>query len=287
VLRWNRPDGADPFELRGYREAGPLWRDYFWGRLDALLLEGQDLDDRLGRYRSGQLGVWGMRRGSQQIVLRFGENLRATLGPTGMQALPRAKMAELEGPGRFVAAIAYLEPLLDPESVAPDPGLAWDSRLARQGWLKLKEKPAALRLAVLPHPLLEGLATDIQAQWSRTLNLEVRVDTPSVDGFAGALPEGRADLALEVVDLDDGSLQDLWQAGLGEEGPAPGSGPEDWEARLRARRPYLPLLGNLHLVLLRRDAPPELLGRVCPACRAVSSPRPLAPEPEEQATPQG
>jgi hypothetical protein len=292
-----------PFRLHAYRDLRALWRDYFWGRLDAILLEGEDYDGPLARYRASQLGPWGALPGTQQLVLRLRPELGATLGRAGRLALSlalsRDRLAETDGPGRFVAATHFLAPLLPlnappPAGEAADP-LAWDTLRARRVWLEARQgtprELPELTLAVLEHPVLERIARRVQAQWSRTLNLSLRVQPLSADQFHRAIAAGRVDLYLDVVDLDDGSLQDLWLESLRSlralEGPAAPGSPPAWETALRKHLPYLPLLGNLHAVLLRREAPPELLPRVCPGCVPVESPRRPAPEPTEREEPRG
>jgi len=290
-LRDDRPDAGGPLHLFAYRERRALWRDYFRGRLDALLLEGADLDGELERLRASQVGTWGSVLGTQQIVLRFTPQLAARLGQPGRLALslalPRKQLAQLDGPGRFAAAGSFLGAVRAPGAEAPAKALDWDTLSARRLWLEGKHELPELHLAVLDHPVLMRLANRIQAQWSKTLNLSVRVEVLTVEQFYRAIRTGAADISLDVMDLDDGSLQDLWLDTLRDlHAPLGGSSPR-WEVALRKDLPYLPVLDNLHPVLLRRGAPQGLLERVCPGCVPADSPRHLAPEPQEQTNPQG
>ena len=80
---------------------------------------------------------------------------------------------------------------------------------------------------------------------------------------------------LDVVDLDDGSLQDLWSAALAGDRPrqarssADAPAPEDlsrWEARLARQLPYAPLLTRVQPCAARGEAGSGLVQRICPAC---------------------
>jgi hypothetical protein len=286
-----RGEAGAPFHLYAYRERRELWRDYFRGRLDALLLEGEDYDGELERYHASQLGPWGTMPGTQQIVLRLRDDVAAKLGREGRLALslalPRRQLAQVDGPGRFGAALSYFDPVQAAGSVQPEEALLWDTLRARRIWLDAKHALPELRLVVLQHPVLERLAARMQAQWNRTLNLTLRVQPLPPDQFYRLIAAGEAELVLEVDDLDDGSLQSLWSDSLAALHVPLSSGRPAWEAALRKGLPYLPVLGNVHGVLLRREAPPELLQRVCPGCRPSDSPRRLTPEPQERENPQG
>jgi hypothetical protein len=277
------PGGA-AFHLYAYRDRHELWRDYFRGRLDALLLEGADFDGELERYRASQLGSWGVLQGTQQIVLRFRPQLARQLGRGGRLALslalPRAQLARVDGPGRFSGATAFLAPVTAPGALEPAEALAWDTLSARRMWLESKHELPELRLATMDHPLLEKLAGRIQAQWNKTLNLTLRLQVLTVDQFYRLLDAGEADVSLEVVDLDDGSLQDLWMESLSALDAPLGGKHAAWEEALRKGLPYVPVLGNTQAVLLRPDAPAGLLERVCPGCVPSGSPRRLQSEPQ-------
>ncbi len=283
--------GGGPFHLYAYRERRDLWRDYFRGRLDALLLEGPDFDGELERYHASQLGEWGVVLGTQQLVLRFRPDVARRLGREGRLALslalPRAQLARVDGPGRFAPVTAFLAPVQAPGAEEPAEALAWDTLTARRMWLDAKHDLPELRLVTMEHPLLEKLASRIQAQWNKTLNLTLRLQLLTVDQFYRLIDAGEADVSLEVMDLDDGSLQDLWTDTLrGLDAPLGGK-PAGWEAALRKGLPYLPVLGNTQSVLLRPDAPPGLLQQVCPGCVPAPSPRRLMPEPQQQENPEG
>lgn len=286
-LRNDNPAAGGPLRLTGYRREGVLWRDYFRGRLDALLLQGPDFDGQLGRYRASQLGLWGTVLGTQQIVLRLRPDVARTLGPDGRLALslalPRAQLAQVDGPGRFAGAASFLGPVQAAGVLKPASELAWNTLQARRLWLQRERKLPRLRMAVLDDPVLQRLATLMQAQWLKTLNLSVRVQVLPVDEFARQSGAPAADFRLDVVDLDDGSLQDLWRQALDALHAPLGGTPQQWEAALRGALPFLPLLDNVHPVLVRPGAPAGLLQRVCPGCVPASSPRHLAPEPRAPA----
>ena len=76
-------------------------------------------------------------------------------------------------------------------------------------------------------------------------------------------------MALTVVDLDDGSLQDLWRDAL-EDQPASSAPLPGWEARLRETLPYLPLLHNEHFLLAGTARAYARAAAMCPACRALT-----------------
>ena len=289
--RGTRAPGGGPFHLTAYRERRDLWRDYFGGRLDALLLEGADFDGELERFRASQLGEWGVLLGTQQIVLRFRPELARRLGREGRLALslalPRAQLARVDGPGRFAPVTAFLAPVQAPGEQEPAEALAWDTLSARRMWLDARHELPELRFVTMEHPLLERLASRIQAQWNKTLNLTLRLQLLTVDQFYRLIDAGEADLSLEVMELDDGSLQDLWSEALQRlDAPLDGT-PAGWEAALRKGLPYLPVLGNTQSVLLRPEAPPGLLQRVCPGCVPAASPRRLLSEPQQQESPEG
>jgi hypothetical protein len=223
-------------------------------------------------------------------VLRLRPELAARLGRAGRLALslalPRRQLAQVDGPGRFAEGVTFLGPVDAPDAPA-DEALGWDTLRARRLWLDAKLELPELHMAVLDHPVLDRLASRMQAQWKKTLNLDVRVQTLSVDEFYRAIETGQTELSLDVMDLDDGSLQQLWLDTLQSLRAPLTEAHARWEAALAADLPYLPILVNIHPVLLRPGAPPELLPRVCPGCVPSPSPRRLAPEPQEQENPQG
>ena len=290
-LRRGQAKGGGPFLLSAYRTRPAMWRDYLRGRLDALLLEGDDFQSALRRLRSEQLGTWGELAGTQQLLLRPAPALAGRLSIEQRQALsmslPRGSLAQLDKQGRFAPVRAFLAPVLQTGQVEDTPLLRRDSLSARRLWLKSESRPDQLRLAVLAHPFLERLAQRVREQWRKTLNLTLEVEVLTVDQFYRVIEQGEADMALEVADLDNGSLQDLWLAALRAAGASLDHGPPQWEAALRNGLPYLPLIGNVHHVLLRRHPPPGLLQRVCPGCRETARPRRLAPKAVERLNPQG
>ncbi len=291
-LRHRNREGKEDWILSGFRNVDLLWRDYHWGRLEALLLEGPDLGPKVSRYRSSQLGAWGVSQGGQQIVLRLHPKLKERLGSDGRLALSlalgRKKLGGLEGPGRFGAATSFLVPILEKVESGSDSSLRYNTLQARRLWLtRNREIPAELRLSVLQHPWLERLARAVGEHWRRTLNLKIRVEALPPDLFYRMGTASEPELRMEVVDLDDGSLQDLWQESLGEVRAGFTNSPSQWEALLREELPYLPLVANLHYVLLKKKAKPDLLPRICPDCRVIRPPLKLAPEYRPRVNPEG
>jgi hypothetical protein len=130
---------------------------------------------------------------------------------------------------------------------------------------------------VLSHPLLEGVARRLSGQWQTTLGLAAVPELVDADRLLQSWNSGQFDLLLDVVDLDDGSLQDLWSGALGGRlsgGSEPPSAAQltDWEGSLRRELPYLPLLANLHHVLAPGEGGAEKLRQVCPGCAPAGGP---------------
>jgi hypothetical protein len=278
VLRYRlsrEPGGhGPPFTLAGYRTLKGLLADLRRGRLDAVLLEGDAFAAATARPNRLAGGVLAAYSGTQQVLLRFSPRLRAALGPEGLallsMAVGRRALAEAAGPG-FAPARAFLEPVMPGPPPAGGEALRWNSLEARRRWLN-KERPAVpLRLGVLPHPTLERAARGIAGQWKRTLNLSVTVEPLPVDRFQLAQARGDVDLVLDVADLDDGSLQELWHDAPPDAG-ANGAPPPDaqtlavWESRLQATLPYLPLLINLHHLLSPGPGAFRRVAALCKAC---------------------
>jgi len=270
--RFTRAEGpAGPaLDVRGYATPGGLRYDLERGRVHVALLEAQDLA-RLGPgFVAGSGLRWGWQVGGQQVVLRLPAALAEALGPEGRralsQAVPRPALAALGTPGRFRAARAFLEPLL-PEPGAPAAPLGWDARAARGTWLARERALPRLRLEVLAHPWLQAMATRIAQQWQRTLNLTAGAVALDAEVFAARAGPGAPALRLEVVDLDDGSLQDLW---LEHEPPRPAADLAGCEADFQARVPYLPLLANLHFAVAVGAEAGTRLAQVCPGCTVAA-----------------
>lgn len=267
TLSSGRTEGAAPFELRAYSDADALALDFRRGRLDAVLAEGADL--RTGRRPlNAGAGTWGVRRGTQQVLVRFSAAAAEALGPQRRRALslamPRAELVGVPGPGAFRPLETFLTPLLPPEAMTPAAVLGRDALRARQVWQEAGDDPGLLRLAVPAHPFLERVAERVRAQWRRTLNAAVMVEAVPVDQYYRHLEAEQPDLRLEVTDLETGTLQDLWLASLPQpDRPADLSG---WEAALRERVPYLPVMGNVHFTLVQERLGRDTLARLCPAC---------------------
>ncbi|MEE8397269.1 MAG: hypothetical protein V3S29_14525 [bacterium] len=261
-----------PLAIFAYKSAASLWRGFRAGRLDALLLEGGEwlaaVEKVAGRGRMAAATVGG----SQQLTLRLSATVRTRLGGPGVLALSRAvdrrRLAGEAGPG-FVPLRAFLHPLVRPPEQGGENPLLWNSLRAREVWMGEPLLPKRFTLAVLDHPLLVRVGRALAGQWRKTLNLSVAVRVLPVDRFVSA--SAGADGVLEVADLDDGSLQDLWQKAI-----AGGSRPvlpplsagllAEWETALQRELPYLPLLGNRHFVLARGPRAARTLARVCPGC---------------------
>jgi hypothetical protein len=262
VLRRSRPGHG--FVLTGYRQVGSLWADYAGGRLDAALIEASDLGQEA--VVSGQ--TWGQEVGTQQIVIRFQPALSQVLSPEARlllsEAVNRLELAQVAPRGSFRPARAFTDPLLPPQRNPEASFLQWDSRDARQRWLEQPHDVPRLRMATLAHPFLEPLAQRLVGQWQKTLELPAVAQGVEVDQLWRDWSRGAADLMLDVVDLDDGSLQDLWSDALGGKLDGKDAGPPAWEEQLRKSLPYLPLLTNLHWVV--SSGGPGPIAQICPGC---------------------
>jgi hypothetical protein len=280
VLRRRAAPGTPGFSLYGFGSAQALWADFASGKLDVALADSDSLQQEPPPAR------WAAFAGTQQVILRWSPRLLSALAPEDRRALSlatnRPALAGAAGRGAFRAARAFFDPLL-PESRAPGATLGWDSRVARQAWLAHGGAGPVqrMRLAVLSHPLLEAIARRLAGQWQATLGIAAVVERVDADRLLQAWNAGGYDALVDVVDLDDGSLQDLWSAELPGVRPRQGRSPGDppgaedvaaWEQRLDRELPYLPLLTHLQVVAARVDAAPDLLRRLCPACSFGSGP---------------
>ena len=288
VLSIHRPSRNEAFVIGGYRSDSALWSAFRSGRLDAVLVEGEDAASA----RPGDSGnpVWGAEFGTQQILLRPSAGLAAKLGQNRLaalsQAISREELAGLSGAGRFLPAVGFLAPLLTrPLAGQKDSAnkvLEDNPRDARLAWLaEPLEKTGPLekagpldqlqfRIATLPHPILEAMARSIAERWQRTLNVKTSVITVPLDIFEESRAQGEQDWFLTVADLDDGSLQDLWLEALREIEAEPKA--KAWkeehifaqlELSFLKGLPFLPLVHNVHYVI-GRD--PAALRALCPGC---------------------
>ncbi len=299
--RLRRAGGPAPFILTAYRGVSGLARALARGRIEAALVEGGQLRELLS-YRALPGGtVLGRSAGTQQIVLRVNSRLREALGVQGVgilsRAVPRPRLASMAGAG-FAPQGSFLHPLLTEFTEAPPGGgaLTWSARVARKAWLEQERPGLPLKLAVLAHPTLEGLALAVAAQWKKTLGMTVTVEPLPAVRFLLPEVQVKFDFAITAVDLDDGSLQRLWSTALGFSG-APGEvapqlapatrkaaqksesrtaaardEPEtlaQWEKRLQGELPYLPLLYNLHFLLGRSQRGYRRAAAICPACEVI------------------
>ncbi len=265
---------GNALELVGYAAWRQLSDDLAAGRLDLVWAEGQDLQ---GTPPAGPLGLL---IGTQQVVLRFHPRLALTAGQRRLLSLAVNRQALVAaGPlAGFAPAQGYLESVA-PRTAAPDDGLRWDSREARRAWLAApagSRGPRTLRLGYARHPLLEAWAERLAAQWQKTLEIAVTPQAVDPERLGPLWDSGSLDLLLDVLDLDDGSLQDAWRDGspAAEIGAPAGQSAADAvpgvEQRLRAQRPYLPLLSNTSLVLGRGPGSAARIAAFCPGCQIVS-----------------
>lgn len=290
VLRRRAGRGLPAFTLTGYGNPGALWADFGAGRLDVALLDSGALkaDEAVATGSAG--GVWGVQAGTQQVILRLNPKWEAArtvdLRRALSQAINRPALAGSAERGAFRAARQFLEPVLA-EGRGGEAGgrggeaevLGWDSRLARKQWLANAGASSVrrLRLAVLSHPLLEVFARRLAGQWQTTLGIVAVPELVDADRLLQAWNSGAYDALLDVVELDDGSLQDLWSAaiGTGERGNVEPPTPAQlaaWEAKLRQDVPYLPLLTGVQYVLARGEGATEHLRQVCPGCASATAP---------------
>ncbi len=267
-----------PMALSGYGTASALWQDFNGGRVDVALVDGEAL-----RQQEPASGRWHAQPGTQQVILRWNPKLAGALAPDARQilsqAINRPALAGAAGRGGFRAARAFFDPVLPYGRAGEAESLHWDSRLARKQWLASAGSglDRRLRMAVLAHPLLETIARRLAGQWQATLGLAAVPELVEADRIVQAWNGGTYDLMLDVVDLDDGSLQDLWRDSLGSVGqgaldPPTSSQLASWETVLRKSLPYLPLLTGMQYFLPRSDAAAESLRALCPACVPVATP---------------
>lgn len=270
TLRQSRPVIGPAFVLHGYRQPSPLWADLADGRLDGALVEGADL----GTQEPPAGLTWGMEVGTQQIILRFHPLMAQTLPAEARVwlslAIHRGELAQLAPRGSFHIARAFTEPVQSPRKINDHELFQWDSRSARQHWLERPPALERLRIGVLSHPLLESLAQRLAGNWQKSLELPTAVHPYDADRLWRAWQRREMDLMVDVVDLDDGSLQDLWKESLGMALQGTDARPPVWEQRLRATLPYLPLLTHVSWVATAGGA--EVISRICPGCAMVPAP---------------
>ncbi len=259
------PRTSGEIELRGYRRLRDMWRDYVNGRLQAILVEGEDVASLLEIGAEREL--WGQASGGQQWVLRPSEKEQKISFSTRealVLATPRKETASISNTKQFVPATHFLRPLLTTQEHQLLPPLAEDSQRARIQWFEEgTSRPSLLRIAVVAHPWMENTARHIAHSWRRTLKLRVVVLTASVNSFNNIIP--RTDFFLDVLDLNDGSLQDLWAQHL----TTSVNDLNAWEKKLRAEFPYIPLLESTHYAFCKPSQGTSCLRNICPSCRLV------------------
>jgi len=271
--------GRPPLRIQGYADRRAVWRDLRGQRLDAALLETGDLGDLAPSRADRDRWQWAHMVGTQQVVLRFRTALAATLEPAGRAALSlaldRAGDASRARMPPMLPAEGFFHPLRPDTAGAEGTVLAWDTRRARRAWLQGPERPEHLTLVVLNVPSLLRLARQLAANWQKTLNVRTTVDGVPPEQLGPLLATGAYDLWLDVVDLEDGSLQALWRDALAGQAVSPaavseGAQLDTWEALLREQVPYLPLLGNAHAVVTRGSRADEARQALCGACRGFT-----------------
>jgi hypothetical protein len=275
VLRREPAPTSPGFILTGYGSAQALWGDFSSGKLDVILADSEALQQEAPPAR------WAVQGGTQQVLLRWNPRMDSELSPESRrilsQAINRPGLAGAGGRGAFRAARAFLDPVL-PEGRAPEEVLRWDSRLARKQWLagadaRLNRR---LRFAVLPHPVLDAIARRLAGQWETTLGVVAVPERVEPDRLLQLWNAGTFDVMLDVVDLNDGSLQYLWAQSIkGAKGSSPPSASDvtKWEAQLVHELPYLPLLSNLQVFAARGEAGSATVAQLCPGC-AISGEAP-------------
>ncbi len=129
-------------------------------------------------------------------------------------------------------------------------------------------------MAIPAHRILQRVGRTLASQWKKTLNLSVVIRSFGPGEFVSASRSGKFDFIMEVVDLDNGSMQDLWA-----EGTAgipfrtsllePDKALDKLENAWLSSIPHLPLIGNRHFTVGPGNA--GKLAALCPGCRFVGS----------------
>ena len=267
-----RGEAGVPYRLTAYLTLKRMLRDVRSGRLDAALLEGQELAGALDARPVMAAAVLGRALGSQQVVLRLRPGLHEEIGTDAVRILsmatPRRRLAPMAGAG-FSAAEAFLIPLIAPPAAREGGVLRWNALLARKNWLRKPRARTRFALAVLAHPILQRVARGLADQWKKTLGVELSVTSLPAEKFTRMDERSGFDMALTVADLDDGSLQDLWRDALADQPASPAPQPGR-EARLRETLPNLPLLHNAHFLLAGSARAYARASATCPTCRAIT-----------------
>ncbi len=265
--------------LQGYARRSDLWRDLRARRLDAALLETGDLGDLAPSRVERESWQWAQMVGTQQVVLRFRTAVAAQLQPAGRaalsMALDRAGDASRARMPPMLPAQGYFHPVRPSRAAASGSMLTGDTRRARRAWLQQAEPPEHLTLVVLKVPSLLRLARELAAHWQRTLNLRTTVNGVPPEQLGPLLATAAYDVWLDVVDLEDGSLQALWRDALDGQTLAPAAERDSahldaWETLLQEQAPYLPLLGNAHALVTRGSRADEAQQVLCPACNSFT-----------------
>lgn len=269
---------AGGFRISAYASLKSMFRDLQWGRLQAVLLDGGELAAALESSLKLPQPLVGGSPGTQQLVLRPRPGLGDEMGPDAMRilskAIARKRLARAAGPG-YAPSQGFIPFAPNAPKTKRDDFLVWDARTARGDWLKLDNPPRKLSLAVLRHPVLKRVAQGLASQWKKSLSLEITVVLLSVEKFDQPGGADEADFNLLVVDLDNGSLQDLWRAALQVTTEAPVERSSQVSAEtsmagfatlLRRDLPYLPLIQNAHYLLASSPAAYRRAAHLCPGC---------------------
>jgi len=280
VLSRTGDERLPALRITAYRTTDGLWGAVSAGAVDVLLPapgEAARALEQAGARDASRVG-WG--RGTQQVVLRLTPALRDTLGAAGMAALSRATRRDALTADPVATWFTPARGFLSPAGVdaAENALFDWNTRAARRAWLDAVPDAAPATLAVADHPMLLRLARRAAQHWRRTLNWGVVVRPLPPERFADVVAGGDAELWLEVRDLDDGSLQDLWADVL----PAPATvetklpEPLDaptlaaWERSLREAPPYLPLVVNRRVAVTLTATGAAALPAVCGGCAVLA-----------------
>ena len=269
-------DDSRPFLVTAWRNSPDFWSAFAGGGLDIALLEEREMGAVLKREEYPEAPLF-IQPGTQHIILGFTRGLREAISTEELHALgfaiDRGHLARVAGL-TFSPAAGFFQPLL-PELGAvlangrPSP-MVWNAREARSLWLAKSRGRIQPRLAVMDHPLMVRIARTIAGYWKKTLNLPVNVLPLSPELLARSRRAGDSEIYLDVIDLDDGSMQNLWEQSQKALSVLPEAKSKqtlkEVEQVFQQQLPYLPILQNRHFTLLRSDRMESEMTRLCPHC---------------------
>jgi len=248
--RLGRPES----EILAYKDVRALKKALGQRRLDIVWAEGWNhrvVDQALSE---GLKRGWHTAPGGQQVLLglglKFSEALNDQQKKGLFQALSRSTLfPKTERGFRPLPRVFYPFPGNDP------PLPPHHSSRARTFWFSGPTRPTHATIGLLNHPKLKTLAHAINAQWQRTLNLRLQLVPLPPARFE--TESHQKDLMFMVADLDDGSLQHLWetQTFLGQNKDKDGIG-----------RLVFPLLIVQHFTHAVSDRGTKALRTICPLC---------------------